>query len=417
MERAERIVLLCIGLLFEPLLVPVLWVMLVLTGDHCRPAVRQGVEAGRGRAGDGGADRAAPPPAPEPQGRPDRATPHAASRAGRPDARTGRMTERAGAAGDTAGSRARRRRDHASAASAPARDRAGAARIRRRRPGHARSGSAPSFANARTAGDDRAPPAAGQPARGRAAGARRRCRRRSTRYARYYIESFRLPVAVEATRRRAASSSTASHHVTDALDRGNGRDPRAAAPRRLGVGRALAGRPRLQDDRRGRAARAARAVRVVRRPAQGARHERGAARPDAGAAVLRALQRATRSVCLLCDRDIERGGVEVEFFGERTTLPAGPATLSLRTGAPILPVGVYFTGGSTATTPSCARRSRRAPAASCATTSRGSRSRSPTSSSSSSAAHPSSGTSSNRTGRQTRVMGKSPARRHELCCR
>ena len=31
MERAERIVLLCIGLLFEPLLVPVLWVMLVLT--------------------------------------------------------------------------------------------------------------------------------------------------------------------------------------------------------------------------------------------------------------------------------------------------------------------------------------------------------------------------------------------------
>lgn len=31
MERAERVVLLCIGLLWEPLLVPVLWVMLVLT--------------------------------------------------------------------------------------------------------------------------------------------------------------------------------------------------------------------------------------------------------------------------------------------------------------------------------------------------------------------------------------------------
>jgi CDP-diacylglycerol--glycerol-3-phosphate 3-phosphatidyltransferase len=31
MERAERVVLLCIGLLFEPLLVPVLWVMLALT--------------------------------------------------------------------------------------------------------------------------------------------------------------------------------------------------------------------------------------------------------------------------------------------------------------------------------------------------------------------------------------------------
>jgi CDP-diacylglycerol--glycerol-3-phosphate 3-phosphatidyltransferase len=31
MERAERVVLLCVGLLFEPLLVPVLWLMLVLT--------------------------------------------------------------------------------------------------------------------------------------------------------------------------------------------------------------------------------------------------------------------------------------------------------------------------------------------------------------------------------------------------
>ncbi|MET0458745.1 MAG: CDP-alcohol phosphatidyltransferase family protein [Ilumatobacteraceae bacterium] len=31
MERAERIVALCLGLLFEPLLVPILWVMMVLT--------------------------------------------------------------------------------------------------------------------------------------------------------------------------------------------------------------------------------------------------------------------------------------------------------------------------------------------------------------------------------------------------
>ena len=31
MERAERIILLCFGLLFDSLLVPVLWVMLVLT--------------------------------------------------------------------------------------------------------------------------------------------------------------------------------------------------------------------------------------------------------------------------------------------------------------------------------------------------------------------------------------------------
>jgi KDO2-lipid IV(A) lauroyltransferase len=64
---------------------------------------------------------------------------------------------------------------------------------------------------------------------------------------------------------------------------------------------------------------------------------------DAGTAVVRAL-RANHVVCLLCDRDIGGGGVEVEFFGERTLLPGGPATLSLRTGAPVLPVAVYFRG-------------------------------------------------------------------------
>jgi phosphatidylinositol dimannoside acyltransferase len=64
--------------------------------------------------------------------------------------------------------------------------------------------------------------------------------------------------------------------------------------------------------------------------------------PEAGRAVLQAL-RANEIVCLLCDRDIKRAGVEVDFFGERTTLPAGPATLALRTSAPIFPVGVYFT--------------------------------------------------------------------------
>ena len=64
--------------------------------------------------------------------------------------------------------------------------------------------------------------------------------------------------------------------------------------------------------------------------------------PKAGPAVLKAL-RANETVCLLCDRDLERSGIDVEFFGERTTLPAGPATLSLRTGAVLLPVGCYFT--------------------------------------------------------------------------
>jgi len=63
--------------------------------------------------------------------------------------------------------------------------------------------------------------------------------------------------------------------------------------------------------------------------------------PGAGAKVSKSLK--NRDVmCLLSDRDIAGDGVEVEFFGERTTLPGGPATLALRTGAPILPTAVYF---------------------------------------------------------------------------
>jgi KDO2-lipid IV(A) lauroyltransferase len=62
--------------------------------------------------------------------------------------------------------------------------------------------------------------------------------------------------------------------------------------------------------------------------------------PEASPALLRAL-RAGRLVGLLCDRDMIGNGVEVEFFGERTTLPAGPALLALRTGAVVLPTAVY----------------------------------------------------------------------------
>ncbi len=50
-------------------------------------------------------------------------------------------------------------------------------------------------------------------------------------------------------------------------------------------------------------------------------------------------------VALLSDRDLTRDGVEVTFFGEETTLPAGPITLALRTGAAVLPTTIYFTGG------------------------------------------------------------------------
>ena len=65
--------------------------------------------------------------------------------------------------------------------------------------------------------------------------------------------------------------------------------------------------------------------------------------PDAVSALIKSL-RARQVVCLLADRQVGRGGVEVEFFGERTLLPGGPAALALRTGAAILPTAVYQAG-------------------------------------------------------------------------
>ncbi len=62
-------------------------------------------------------------------------------------------------------------------------------------------------------------------------------------------------------------------------------------------------------------------------------------------ALLRALK-ANKVAGLVSDRDMVGNGVEVEFFGERTTLPAGAATLALRTGAPLLPVVVYSGPGN-----------------------------------------------------------------------
>ena len=61
---------------------------------------------------------------------------------------------------------------------------------------------------------------------------------------------------------------------------------------------------------------------------------------------LRSLFRALRAgenLVLFCDWGYRRGDVPVELFGEPTTFPVGPATLSARSGAPMLPVHVERT--------------------------------------------------------------------------
>jgi len=62
--------------------------------------------------------------------------------------------------------------------------------------------------------------------------------------------------------------------------------------------------------------------------------------PKVAGEIIAALK-ANHVVCLLSDRDLAGGGVSVDFFGEQTTLPGGPATVAFRTGAAIIPVGVY----------------------------------------------------------------------------
>lgn len=160
-------------------------------------------------------------------------------------------------------------------------------------------------------------------------------------YARYYVESFRLPSLSKRVVDRSFSVD-GFHHITDALELGKGC---IFALPHLG-GWEWAGRWMTDQGYKLTVV-----VEALEPPElfewfADLRQELGMTvvptGPNAGTAVTKAL-RENQIVCLLSDRDIERNGVDVEFFGERTTLPAGPAMLGLRVGAPVLPVGVYFT--------------------------------------------------------------------------
>jgi KDO2-lipid IV(A) lauroyltransferase len=64
--------------------------------------------------------------------------------------------------------------------------------------------------------------------------------------------------------------------------------------------------------------------------------------PGAAAAVLQALKN-NHIICLLSDRLVgQASGIEVNFFGERVRLPAGPVTLAVRSGAPLLSAAIYY---------------------------------------------------------------------------
>ncbi|GAA2807203.1 phosphatidylinositol mannoside acyltransferase [Kribbella solani] len=54
--------------------------------------------------------------------------------------------------------------------------------------------------------------------------------------------------------------------------------------------------------------------------------------------------RAGGFVCLVADRDLSERGVPVTFFGQPSRMPVGPAALSLKTGAPLIPATLHYDG-------------------------------------------------------------------------
>jgi KDO2-lipid IV(A) lauroyltransferase len=67
--------------------------------------------------------------------------------------------------------------------------------------------------------------------------------------------------------------------------------------------------------------------------------------PHSGGTAFGTLARRLRDgglICLVAERDLSASGVEVEFFGETSRMPAGPALLAQQTGAVLLPVTLWY---------------------------------------------------------------------------
>ncbi|MFJ3343466.1 phosphatidylinositol mannoside acyltransferase [Streptomyces diastaticus] len=161
-------------------------------------------------------------------------------------------------------------------------------------------------------------------------------------YLRYWMESFRLPAWSDA-RIRDGFEPDGLHHLTDGLAAGKGVilalphlgnwDLAGAwVTRDLGVPFTTVAerlRPETLYDRF-----------VAYREGLGME-----VLPHTGGSAFGTLARRLRAgglVCLVADRDLSASGVEVEFFGDTARMPAGPAILAQQTGAPLLPVTLWF---------------------------------------------------------------------------
>jgi KDO2-lipid IV(A) lauroyltransferase len=161
-------------------------------------------------------------------------------------------------------------------------------------------------------------------------------------YLRYWMESFRLP-AWSKDRIRTGFDPKDVHHLTDGLAAGKG--VVLALPHMANWDLAGAWVTTALDT-------PFTTVAEVLKP-ESLYHRFVAYReglgmevlPHTGAAAFGTLARRLRAgglVCLVAERDLSARGVEVDFFGEKTRMPAGPAMLAQQTGALLLPVTLWY---------------------------------------------------------------------------
>jgi phosphatidylinositol dimannoside acyltransferase len=164
-------------------------------------------------------------------------------------------------------------------------------------------------------------------------------------YARYWLEAFRLPVMPAG---RLAGGTRDTGHVRAALEYlAAGRGVVFALPHMgnydlagawiiaKGAGAITTVAERLQPESlydRFVAFREGLGVEVL--PATGG--------TSSAFGILAQRLRAGKLVCLVCDRDVTGGGMEVEFFGEKARMAGGPAALAVQTGAALMPVILWF---------------------------------------------------------------------------
>jgi lauroyl/myristoyl acyltransferase len=161
-------------------------------------------------------------------------------------------------------------------------------------------------------------------------------------YLRYWMESFRLP-AWSAERVKNGFDPKDLHHLTDGLAAGKG--VILALPHMANWDLAGAWVTTKLETR---------FTTVAERLKPETLYDRFVAYreglgmevlPHSGGTAFGTLARRLRDgglVCLVAERDLSSSGVEVEFFGETTRIPAGPALLAQQTGALLLPVTLWY---------------------------------------------------------------------------